>query len=149
MKYYHGSKSNFTVFNRKGSGKHGEGFYFTPDKAEANYFARSLYGGGGIEAPTIYTVNLKLNRSFNSMNPEDCESVMRSQGLKYSVAKNAGGAKEHYHYLEKQLKKNGILKSVNEVIQEAGFDSIVYDFMGHVIWFNEAQIEILESEILD
>ena len=79
MKYYHGTKSQISEFNIPGTGKHGEGFYFTPDLNEAYYFARTLVGEGNPnQSPRIYTVNLSFSNLFNSMNPEHCQIVLNS-----------------------------------------------------------------------
>ena len=148
MNYYHGTKSQITEFNQKGSGKHGEGYYFTPDYNEACYFAKSLYGNGENKGPRVYTVKLKAFNLFNSMSLEDAKSVALKFGLIYREPKNAGGPKEHYHYLAKQLKSIGIINT-NEAISQAGYDGILYDLMQHVIVFDSKQVEILAEEILD
>lgn len=148
MKYYHGTKSKITEFNQKGSGKHGEGYYFTPDYNEACYFAKSLYGKGEIDAPRVYTVKLKALSLFNSMSLEDAKAVALKFGFSYKEPKIVGGPKEHYHYLAKQLKSIGITNT-NEAIYQAGYDGILYDLMQHVIVFDSKQVEILSEEVLD
>lgn len=149
MKYYHGSRSKFNDFSIKGEGKHGQGFYFTADKNEACYFAKSLYGNGVDKSPTLYTVQLKVNNPFNTMSVEDCQKVMKSLGLEFKPSKNAGGAKEHYHYLEAQLKRQGINIPINDVIKQSGFDAVFYEFMHHMIVFDSSQVTVLETEPLD
>lgn len=148
MKAYHGSKSKFNQFSIKGSGKHGEGFYFTLDYAEARYFAKSLYGEGNQLNPTVYTVTLNIKNSFNTMNIDHCNQVMSTiLGQSYKVNKNASGAKEHYHYLGLQLKRNGI--SVNEAIRQSGFDSLFWEFGNHIVVFNSDDIIIENQESIE
>lgn len=146
MKYYHGSRSKFESFSIKGQGKHGLGFYFTADKYEAMHFARSLYGNGVDKEPTVYTVQLKARCPFDTMNSEHCQVVMNQFGLTFRPNKNAGGAKEQYYYLSRQLKTNGIEVDVNQAIESAGFDAVFWEFSNHMILFKESQIEILEIE---
>src|SRR5690606_1221158 len=139
MKYYHGTKSQISEFNIPGTGKHGEGFYFTPDLNEAYYFARTLVGEGNPnQSPRIYTVNLSFSNLFNSMNPEHCQIVLNSLNQNYKIPRSAGGAKEHYHYLKKQLQELGY-SNPNKIIKAAGYDGILYDLMEHVIVFNSDQ----------
>lgn len=147
MKYYHGTKSIISEFNQKGTGKHGEGYYFTPDYNEACYFAQSLYGNGENNGCRVYTVRLKYTSLFNSMNLEDARAVAAYFGLTYKEPRVVGGPREHYHYLSKQLKAAGI-NNTNEAIRQAGFDGILYDLMQHVIVFDSSQVEILAEEIL-
>lgn len=149
MKYFHGSKNKFSEFSRLGQGKHGEGFYFTPDYNEARYFADSLSGSGSDEGRFVYIVSLKINNPFNSMNPIHCEQVCSFFNIKYKTPRTVGGAKEHYHHLADQLKKAGLGSETNLLISQAGFDAIFYDLMEHMIVFNSSQIEILEQRELD
>ena len=142
--YFHGTKSKITSFTKKGTGKHGEGFYFTPDYNEACYFANSLQGLKEDNVPRVYKVKLNYKNLFDTMNPLHCQKVMETMALNYKLPKIVGGAKEHYYHLEKQLR----LDNLNEAIKNAGFDGILYDFMGHVILFDESQIEILEEILL-
>lgn len=149
MKYYHGSRSKFSDFSHPGEGKHGIGFYFTPDLNEAHYFAKTLSGRGEANLPQLYTVKLKFNNLFNTMNIEHCQLVMKSVGLTYKTPPQAGGALEHYHYLAKQLATKNFMNP-NLVIRQAGFDGIFYDLMEHVIVFQPEQITVIHrEEILD
>lgn len=148
MKYYHGSRSNFKEFSIPGDGKHGVGFYFTQDKSEAQHFARSLYGNGSDNNPTVYTVQLTVRNLFNTMDVNHCQQVMQFFGLDFKPNKNAGGAKEQYYYLARQLSNWGH-KDVNQAIKAAGFDSVYWEFMNHVIVFDSQQILIIETESLD
>lgn len=149
MKYFHGSRSLFQEFSYPGTGKHGTGFYFTADKNEAHYFAKSLYGNGVDKNPTVYTVQLKVLNPFNTMSINDCIKVCQHYGFEYKEPKNPGGAKEHYHYLQSQLKKQGLTADTNELIKGAGFDAIWYEFMDHMIVLSPEQIQIIETESLD
>lgn len=148
MKYYHGSRSRFNEFTVPGDGKHGVGFYFTPDKSEAVIFAKTLYGNGEDKNPTVYTVQLKVNNPLDTMNVGHCQQVMNHFGQEFKPNKNAGGAKEQYYYLVRQLKSWGI-KNTNEAIKAAGFDGVFWEFMGHMIVFDSNQIEILETESIE
>jgi len=57
--------------------------------------------------------------------------------------------------LEKQLRAAKLVTgpkgktNFNDKIQEAGFDAIEYDFMGHIIVFDPKQIKIKSSTPLD
>jgi hypothetical protein len=148
MKFYHGSRSKFDSFSIPGDGKHGVGFYFTQDKSEAQHFARSLYGNGTDNTPTVYTVNLRVSNPFNTMDNDHCEQVMNHIGQTFKPNKNAGGAKEQYYYLARQLKAWGY-NDVNQAIKSAGFDAVFWEFMNHMIVFDPQQIEILDAEPLD
>ena len=148
MKHYHGSRSNFKQFSIPGDGKHGEGYYFTQDKSEAQHFARSLYGNGSDNNPTVYTVNLNVKNPFNTMDVSHCQQVMQYFGFDFKANKNAGGAKEQYYYLARQLKSWGH-GDVNQAIKAAGFDAVYWEFMNHMIVFDANQIDIVEVESLD
>jgi hypothetical protein len=148
MQFYHGSKSNFDTFNKKGSGKHGPRYYFTPDRNEAIAFAKTLSGISN-DGQFLYTVHLKCSNSFNTMNKEHCNIVARHLNTSYKAPEFVGGAKEHYHHLLSQLKRKGLIDSdfdLNDRIQDSGFDSIFYDLMEHVIVFDEKQIELIKKE---
>ena len=131
-----------------GDGKHGVGFYFTADKSEAKHFAQSLYGNGVDTNPTVYTVNLAVKNYFNTMDINHCQQVMQHFGWEFKPHKNAGGAKEQYYYLARQLKSWG-QGDVNQAIKAAGFDAIYWEFMNHMIVFDAQQITILEIESVD
>lgn len=151
MKYYHGTKSQFKEFSLKGNGKHGEGFYFTGNLQDAKQFALSLAGIGG-HNPQVIIVHLKCTNLFNTLNPDHASIVMDSLGLNYKVPTSVGeyGANEHYDHLIKQLLKSGFSKSeINNLIQKAGFDGLIYDFMDHVIVFDENLILIEEFLVLE
>lgn len=148
MKYFHGSRSRFKEFSVPGDGKHGEGFYFTQDKSEAQHFARSLYGNGVDQNPTVYTVELSIKNPFNTMDSQQCAQVMNYFGLVFKPNKNAGGAKEQYYYLARQLKSYGH-GDVNQCIKAAGFDAVFWEFMNHMIVLDAKDIQITEIEDLD
>ena len=153
--YFHGTASVFDRFTRPGVGKHGLGFYFTPDENEARHFAKTLYGANETERkPRVFKVELKVSRPFETMNVEHANEVASHHGLKYRAPRTAGGAKEHYNFLETQLRKAGVVSgpkdksNFNEKIAEAGFDAIEYDLMKHLIVFNPDQIKIVGSYLL-
>jgi hypothetical protein len=151
MKFYHGSKSDISEFNVKGGGKHGKGFYFTPDRNEAIHFAKSLYGDGTKGLGFVYEIRLSFSNPFNTMSIAHCKIVSKLAGFDYQEPSFAGGAKERYHHLVSQLKGEGAISSsddVNDFIKEAGFDCILYDLMGHVIVFDSSQISIEAKEAL-
>ena len=142
--WYHGSKSAFKQFTQKGSGQHGEGFYFASSFQDASIFASTLAGNGDREEPRVYTVNIRAKRPLNTMSVEDCKTVARFYGFEFRPLKNVGGPKEHYYYLARQLKAHGLgsKSEINDRIQKVGFDAIYYEFMNHLIVFNEDQISI-------
>jgi hypothetical protein len=144
--YYHGTKSLFNKFTNLGSGKHGLGFYFTKDFKDACAFAYTLAGDGQQGPPIVYHVNLDFNNLFNTMSVSHCEEVCRRLGTIFRINSNAGGAKEHYYYLAKQLKLKGISENINETLKDLGFDGILYDFMEHVVVFNPEQISIIKIQ---
>lgn len=149
--YYHGTKSDFDKFTKPGTGKHGPGYYFTPDFNEAVIFSKTLAGDGTRSASRVITVKLSFKKPFNTMSIPDAEKVAEHFGVDYKKPrKHVGGAYEHYHHLEKLLKKNGIIKKdgINKAIEEAGFDAIEYDLMEHIILFDPKKIKILKSEYI-
>lgn len=148
MKYYHGSRSNFNEFSIPGDGKHGIGFYFTADKSEAQHFAKSLYGTGSDNNPTVYTVQLKVSNPFNTMDINQCEQVAQHFNFTFKPNKNAGGAKEQYYYLARQLKNWGH-GDINQALKAAGFDAVYWEFMNHMVVFDASQIQVIEKEAVD
>jgi len=149
--YYHGSKSKIDKFTKLGQGKHGRGMYFTPDRNEASYFAKNLAGDGSSDLCRIYKVRLIASNPFNSMSVESSTLVGAYFGFKYKIPEFAGGAKEHYHHLQSQMKKRGIIESdqeMNSRLKEAGFDSVFYDLMEHLIVFDPDQVEIIDQEVI-
>ena len=151
MIFYHGSKSLITEFNKKGNGKHGYGGYFTPDKNEAIYFAKSLLGDGTKGKGFLYQVDITIINSFNSMSIEHCQIVSSNFGFKYKVPEFAGGQKEHYHHLLSQMKKRGIIENeslFNDLIKDSGFDSVLYELMGHIIVFDLKNVSIVSKDDL-
>ena len=154
--YYHGTGSAFDKFSKPGYGKHGIGYYFTPDEKEARYFAKSLAGSNEKEKrPRVIEVQLNVSNPFKTMSVEDAEKVANNFDYKYRKPKFAGGAKEHYQHLELQLKKMGIVKGpagksdFNNKIKESGFDAVEYDTSNHLIVFDPKQIKIVSSYFLD
>ena len=144
--YYHGTKAKFTKFTKLGSGMHGPGFYFTPDKSEARYFAKSLAGDGSAGPPIIYEVELSFSNPYHTMSVECADLVAKANGFKYKVPAVVGGAKEHFHHLRKQMKKLGLIdgeSGFNTAIKEAGFDCIQYEMMDHIIIFDSSKIRIV------
>ena len=144
--YYHGTKSDFKTFTKIGTGKHGLGFYFTPDYNEAIYFSKTLAGDQAKSQPKIFTVKLKFKKPFNTMSIPDATEVAAYYDIPYKPPKRVGGAVEHYHILGKRLKGAGVIKNekkdLNDAIQKAGFDAIEFDLMGHIVVFDPKQITI-------
>ena len=148
MTYYHGTKSKFARFTKLGSGKHGIGFYFAKAFGDARAFAFTLAGDGEGGEPRVYTVSVTCPRPFDTMNIEHCEAVARYYGFEYRVPRFAGGPKEHYHHLAKQLVSRGVATKelVNEAIKRAGFDGLWCEFFEHLIVFESEQIVIVSEE---
>lgn len=153
--YFHGTGSMFEKFTRPGIGKHGVGYYFTPSESEAQTFAKTLYGAGeGERKSRVLQVELNVNQPFNTMNVEHATQVAAHFDHEYIVPKRAGGPKEHYHFLEQQLRVRKTVSgpkdksNFNDKIKEAGFDAVEYDFMGHMIVFSPEQIKIVGSHFL-
>ena len=156
LKYYHGTGSAFDQFTKPGYGKHGLGYYFTPDENEARYFAKSLSGVKEKDKrPRVIEVQLNVSHPFKTMSVEDAEKVAAHFNYKYKIPKVVGGSKEHYQHLELQLKKAGIVtgpagkSDFNDKIKEAGFDAVKYEFIDHLIVFDPKQIKIISSYFLD
>ena len=146
--YYHGSRADFDEFTKLGTGKHGKGFYFTPDFKEARLYANTLAGDGTRNDPRVFTVKLKFKKPYNTMSVPDASEVAEYFGLVYRPPKFAGGAKEHYHALEKQLKKAVNVKKdgLNEAIVQAGCDALEYELMKHIVVFDPKQIKVTKVE---
>ena len=144
--YYHGTKAEFTEFSKKGSGKHGPGFYFTKSKNEAYSFAHNLAGDGSDACPKIYTVELSFNNLFDTMSVPMCQEVCQRLGTTYKIPEFAGGLKEHYYHLQKQLKRKGLSENLNDTLKDLGFDGLFYEFMEHYILFSPEQIRLVSVE---
>lgn len=153
--HYHGTKSDFDTFSKKGTGKHGSGYYFTPDKNEAKSFSRDLHGDGSKSQPKIFHAKLDVKTPFNTMNVDHAKKVAEHHGIEYKAPKKVGGPKEHYHHLESQMHRAGKLEgkkgksNFNDKIKEAGFDHVHYDFMNHKIAFEPKHIKVIKKENLE
>jgi hypothetical protein len=147
--YYHGTRSTINRFTIKGAGKHGSGFYFTASYSDARAFASQLAGRGDRGEEKVYSVTLRIKRPFDTMSVEHASEVAHALGFNFRVYKNAGGPKEHYHHLVRQMISLGLAttETANDMIARAGFDAVHCGFFEHMIVFHEDQIEITDVEL--
>ena len=138
---YHGTKSDFNVFDMNKAGDNyedgwsqsGKGFYFTEAKSEAKEFGESGIGDADTQIKEVY---------LNITNPFDTSienlPVLAEIGKEYGVDPQF---LQRGDYLLRWLRNNGI--NATEVLQKYGYDGII-DY-GHYVVYDSNQIKNVDN----
>jgi hypothetical protein len=133
VKAYHGTRKDFTVFDRNRSGenykgwsKYGKGFYFTETTEDAEYWAAMAIGLGDMRTIPSY---LRMENPF-VLKPEEYETVEAMVGKMDNLA----------HYVQEH-EYDGIISPSQYVVfdpeQIKSADAVTYDKNGNVIPLSE------------